>query len=159
MMCPEHPSWHPDGKRLVYSHASSVFVVDPERNRLQEVMSSLGMCYLASWHPNRKEIAYGNYGKLNFCSVEGGEAIRTFDTHEHDFWALDWKSDGTQIATGAFDGRAKIVDPETGEVFRDFGHDSGVAAVSYSPDEKYLATGTSGQKIVVLGYRSAKPRT
>jgi WD40 repeat protein len=51
--------------------------------------------------------------------------------------------DGALVATGSFDGRARIYDARTGALVRAIGIDSsrGVRALAFSPDGKRLACG------------------
>jgi WD40 repeat protein len=50
------------------------------------------------------------------------------------------------LATGSFDGTAKVWDPGTGkELFTLAGHGGSVWAIAFSPDGKLIATGSKDQ--------------
>ncbi|MCG5547534.1 caspase family protein [Halorhodospira halochloris] len=68
----------------------------------------------------------------------------------HDYWvnSVAFAPDGQTLASGSWDKKIKLWDPETGEVLQTLsGHDGWVYSVAISPDGQLLASGSSDNTI------------
>ena len=64
-----------------------------------------------------------------------GAEQRTITSHSDWVFAVAWKADGSQLATGSRDKTAKVFDAQTGELLITFsGHNSPVRGVLFHPD-------------------------
>jgi serine/threonine protein kinase len=79
----------------------------------------------------------------HLCHLE----LHTLIGHQAQIYAVSWSPDGKRLATGSWDGTAKVWETMGGRELRTLkahtsgvGHTSGVHSVSWSPDGKRLAT-------------------
>ena len=154
--------WSPDGKRIAAATNAGVAVW---RLGIEDAGTMIGPIFqppeksdtpAVAWSPDGRYLAIGRYGELTVLDADSGETKLDCRPHIHDLWTLDWSSDSSKVATGAFDQHAKIIDIDTGKELRDFVHRSGVSDVAFSPDNHVLACATEGQDIVLWDVQSGK---
>ncbi|HKQ80059.1 MAG TPA: AAA-like domain-containing protein [Blastocatellia bacterium] len=64
-----------------------------------------------------------------------------FARHAAGVTSLEYSPDGAKLATGSFDGTAKLLEADTGQELATLkGHTAGISMVAYSPDGARLAT-------------------
>ena len=70
-----------------------------------------------------------------------GAEIARLD-HDGAVSAVAFSPDGTRVATGSYDGSARVFDAATGTEIARLDHDDSVSAVAFSPDGTRVATGS-----------------
>jgi WD40 repeat protein len=102
---------------------------------------------------------------LNDCPLDGRgwewaylkrkaspEVVRCAGGHWGDVWAVAWFADGTKLASGGTDGLICIWDARTGRQLRALeGHQGPIAGLAISPDGRWLAAATAGEKRNLFG--------
>jgi WD40 repeat protein len=88
------------------------------------------------------------------------DPIRSVAGHDGTIFAMAFRPDGAQIATGGFDRTVRIWDANTGgPIFTLYGHHAAVTAVAFSPDGKTLVSGDSdGNLLLWRPTQSNEPR-
>ena len=85
----------------------------------------------------------GQAGEVVLFDTQAWKPVRTLTGHTEVVYAVAWKPNSRELATGSLDKTACIWDGATGKVthvIKD--HAEGVMGVAYSPDGKMLATGS-----------------
>ena len=78
---------------------------------------------------------------MEIRDVASGRMVGELLGHENWIHSLAFNSDGSQLATGGWDGQVRIWNVATGdELARISGHEGAVLAVSFSPDGGRLAS-------------------
>ena len=107
-------------------------------NKLSDAVRSL------AWSPDGKQIVTGSGFLVSVWDAETGLERMSL---RHGgvlggIWCVAYSPDGSRIASGAEDGKAKVWDAKTGlELHSLNGHTAGVASVAFSPDGRQLVTG------------------
>lgn len=98
-----------------------------------------------SWSPQGTYLASaGNDSLVYIWEATTGHAVTIYDKHRA--WinqGLAWSPDGTRVASASWDHTVHIWDALTGQTLRVYhGHQAVVCSLSWSPDGKYLASGS-----------------
>jgi len=137
-----------------------------------------------SFSPDGKTLATGSDDTtIKLWNVETGKEIRALKGHDAAVNSVSFSPDGKTVATGSADRTIKLWNVETGEVIRTphddgfleigstslsrgfseshgspklVGHDAAVNSVSFSPDGKTLATGSTDQTIKLWNVETGK---
>lgn len=88
--------------------------------------------------------------------IERGKGEKTFPKHDNRFEAVDFSGDGSLLATAGFDDVVRLWHLPDGSVRTVGWHQDGATAVAVSPDNRLLATGQYGGKLVRI-WRIAHP--
>jgi WD40 repeat protein len=169
-------NWSPDGKKLAAAHdGASVFVWNVESGRVERTLSwfNCGLARLA-WTPDSNALALGG---------GDGHGVAIWDiASDHLRLQLPdrtgicaWSPKGDRLAVDSAKGNGGIVvvsDARTGEERASFqAAESGLAALAWSPDAKFLAVAgenspevrilaaDTGQSVQVLANPSGSPIT
>jgi len=82
-----------------------------------------------------------------------GSRHATFRGHSARVTSIAFSPENDQIATGSWDGTAKIWDLSSGQEMGTFGHKDYVTTVAFSPDGVWLATGCSDRSVKLWNLR------
>jgi len=84
------------------------------------------------------------YGESRFyqdLGPFGGRLLRTLEGHNKIVWDVAYSPDGRRLASGSFDHKVKLWDPNSGqEAITLHGHTNTIGGVAFSPDGGRLAT-------------------
>jgi WD40 repeat protein len=98
---------------------------------------------------------------ISACGPSAGPSsssplIRTLDGHSLWVSSIAWSSDGTRLASGSYDTTVRIWDVDGGRVTSTLTNFNGsVVSLGWSPDNKYLATGSTEPSHTVRVWRTA----
>lgn len=98
-----------------------------------------------AFSPDGRRVLTGSSYEAKLWDVGTGEEIRTLSGHTVHLGDVAFSPDGTRVVTA---GRlyntntAKLWDAETGEMIRTFRHTTWVRSVEFSPDGRFVLTGS-----------------
>jgi len=159
-----HPSWSPDGTRLVAEcyrpgEFSDVIIWDvSSREILVRFSNHEGFATRADWSPDgRKIVSPGADTTVRIWDSETGKELMVYSGHNDIIWDAEWSLDGTRIASGDNAGYFSIWDAETGvEVYR-ANFPGSVVGVEWSPDGRYIiVTGNFTPTIILRVWSSTQ---
>ncbi len=120
-----------------------------------------------AFNPAGTQLATGCHdGVLRIWDVAKGNTLKQINAHTKPptpapIYSVVWSADGKQILTGSLDQSIKLWDAAAGTMVREFkayspkdfekGHRDGVFAVAFSPDGKFIASGSSDRTIKLWG--------
>ncbi len=142
-------AYSPDGKTLAVGGFRVVRLVDSATG---EVRKTIGGCadqvQCVAWSSDGKFLAAaggipGQAGEVVIFDTSTWKPLRSLVGHAEVVYAVAWKPNSMELATGSLDKMACIWDGITGKqthIIKD--HAEGVMGVAYSPDGKLLATGS-----------------
>jgi WD40 repeat protein len=101
--------------------------------------------------PNGKIIATGSYNDMRLWDVKTRKVIAKWTGHTWVVHALCWSANGERVASGSWDGTARVWDVKRGKNILTIktGH-KWANAVIYSPDSSKLATGGDDENAVKI---------
>lgn len=120
--------------------------------------------HAVAFHPTLPQVASGGHdGKVRIFDLAKGAQIREINAHPAPnmgyIYTIAFSADGKFLVSGSYDNSLKLWDPNTGNMVREFkaykvkeseqGHQEAVFAAAFSPDNKYLASGSAGLERVI----------
>jgi eukaryotic-like serine/threonine-protein kinase len=132
----------PDGERLLSASrdgtARSWRVNTPERAALADNGARIAS---AAYRHDGRRLAVGGYdGSLRLWDSERGLATTHWSAHDGAVLALAYRPDGSLLASGASDCRARVHKPNGEHVLTLSSHESAVTALAWTPDGSVLVT-------------------
>ncbi|MDK2972062.1 MAG: hypothetical protein PWP23_1817 [Candidatus Sumerlaeota bacterium] len=93
----------------------------------------------AAWMPGGQEIIVGGRKVVRFYSLNTGELLRTIEPSTHINWNVAASPDGRMLGVTSFDGKAYLLDAETGREIRHYSEGTLLRACTFSSDGKLFA--------------------
>ena len=146
----------PTGKMLAVSGYRSFRIIDSEKGEQISLVNGIAdQVQAIAWSPDGKRIAIaggspGASGEVVIFDAFSWKPIFKLDGHAEVVYAVAWRANGVDIATGSLDKTVRIWDTLTGKcklTLKD--HADAVAGVAWSPDGKYLATASGDRSCKV----------
>jgi Tol biopolymer transport system component len=149
-----------DGK-FINSSSNGVFKVwDVEMGQeVRNLPLERGGSALA-YSPDGRSIVFHTEGRIKIWNIETGRKLLTFSEHSHDVTSVAYSPDGKFIVSGSdgsmtfnpdgetiysYTDTIKIWDAKTGRELQTLsGHSGNVNSVAYSPDGKFIVSGSGG---------------
>ena len=98
-----HPSWSPDGKRLVFSSKRDggityeIYVMDADGSNPQRLTNNGHNDYSPSWSPDGERIVFVSVGEIYVMDTDGGNQQKLSQDDRKDN-SPSWSPDGKRIA-------------------------------------------------------------
>lgn len=104
-----HPSWSPDGKRIVFSFGlerfhgdvSDICVMDADGTNAVNLTPDLDFAYSPVWSPDGKRIVFGAEGDIFVMDARGANRINLTQNPRAVNMTPSWSPDGRKIAYSA----------------------------------------------------------
>ncbi len=103
----------------------------------------------------------GQYSVVKIWDPETGQVKSTTKLERGGIKSVSWKPDGSVVAAaGFYDSLVHLIDPASGKVTGTIEafNQSGLRAITYSPDGKLLATYRGGNKVRLFDAKTGIPR-
>ncbi len=150
-------AFSPDGKLLAVGGYRVVRLLDPATGSVvRSVSGAIDQVQALAWSTDGKLLAVGGgtpgeSGEVILFETQTWKPIRKLTEHTEVVYAIAWKPNAMEIATGSLDKTARIWDANTGKcvhIIKD--HADSVFGVAYSPDGKLLATGSADRSAKIF---------
>ena len=94
------PSWSPDGRKIVFSRADDLYLVDAAGRQTTRLTNTTEREVDPAWSPNGKQILFvaGSPGDLFVMDADGTDRRRLSQTPTQDDWNPVWSPSGDRIA-------------------------------------------------------------
>ena len=148
----EGVGWSPDGQCLSSCGLDGVLCLwNPTSHTLIQRFENPGVVLLSvAWSPNGNQLACGTYGQgIQVWDVPARRLRFVGQTCPTGLWCVAWSPNGTQLAGGGDDGCVYLWGcTDESEQVQDttplklLGHQSRVMGLAWSPDGRWLATGS-----------------
>jgi WD40 repeat protein len=117
-----------------------------------------------AFNPDGTQIVTGSHdGTVRIWDVAKGQQLRQINAHtpanQNFVYCVTWSPNGKQVVSGSFDHSLKLWDAASGALVREFkgykekespkGHREGVYCAAFSPDGKFLASGSGDRGIKI----------
>jgi eukaryotic-like serine/threonine-protein kinase len=157
-------AFSPDGKRLASgSWDGTVKVWNPETGEATLVLPRVEQetVFAVAFGPDSRQLAVvggGVRGMARIYDVSVGRLTRELKGHSKMLRAVAFSPDGQRVATGSFDGTAKVWTTEPVPEYMDLrGHDQAVWCLAFSPGGRLIASGGLDQTARVWDIREGSP--
>ena len=142
-------AYSPDGNTLAVGGFRVVRLLNPATGDIiRTVPGCADQAQCLAWSSDGKLLAAaggepGKMGEVVVFDTETWKPLRKLEGHTEVVYAVAWKPNTYELATGSLDKTARIWNGDTGQCTRTIkDHAEGVMGIAYSPDGKLLATGS-----------------
>jgi WD40 repeat protein len=150
------PAISPDGKTLVASTSTSLWVWDLASGKLRRVIEECRG--RVAFSPDSKYLATGERDFIRLWEVDSLKEVRKLDHQLDNFVTLAFSADGRQLASGHRNSLLLWDVAKGKQVNRFPGHRGDVYCLSFTADGAGLASGGSDGTAIVWDVRTHKPK-
>lgn len=143
-------AYSPDGKTLAAGGYRVVRLLNPETGEVTKTVPGLAdQVQSVAWSSDGRFLAAaggvpGQEGEVVLFDAQNWQPVRSLKGHSEVVYAVAWKPNSPELATGSLDKTARIWNTQTGQETRLIkDHAEAVFGVAYSPDGKLLVTGSA----------------
>jgi len=143
-------AWSPDGQFIASTGDDYTVQVWQAANGKRVSVYHTSIAHAVAWSPNGRLIAFTDGGAVQGRNPFPGNSGSQFSYSVDPVgtWSVAWSSGGERIAVGSYSG-VEILNVANGEVvFKHDRSDAVVTAVTWSPDGRYIAWGSSSYNTV-----------
>jgi WD40 repeat protein len=149
-------AFSPDGTRAAIAGYRGVRIFNAKTSEIAATWGGAAdQVQAVAWSSDGKLLAMaggvpGERGEIVIADAQTGKPIRTLGEHSEVVYAVAFKPNSHELASGSLDKTARIWNADTGQcskMIKD--HADAIFGVAYSPDGKYLAT-ASGDRTAKL---------
>ena len=111
--------------------------------------------FCVAFHPGGYLVAFGRGTSILLADARTGAICQILRSHLGTVTGIAFSLDGSRLATGSYDGTARVWDSRTGQTLATLqGHTSVVTSVAFSSDGTRLATGSANNTARVWDSRT-----
>ena len=166
--------WSPDGTRIAFTSLKGIRIWNVKSLSIEQKIK----CDIStfSWSPDAKVIATGNnFGEIEFWEAKSGRLLHHLKIHSTAIYCLRWSPNGMYVASCSHDGIIKIYNSSLMSHNKTLiSHDlklmshnstfkpmpqSQILTISWSPDSKYLVSGSLNSAIIIWDILQKKYKT
>ncbi len=130
------------GNILIFNNTGTTPVI------VDTIKTGSAYAFSADFAPNNNYLAIGaSNSKMNLYSLPGGTLVKSVTAHTGYVITVAYSADGSLLASGGSDNKAKIWTADGTLKFTLTGHSDDVSSVKFSPDNAFLITGGYDGKI------------
>jgi len=151
-------AWSPDGNKMATSDTDTqngFHIWDRDTGVPLHRIENVGRW--PAWSPSGSSLAVlDNYNnRVQILDGESGQRLRSWNTpvipHLSPYLSPVWSPDGKLIATAASDNTVQVWSAVSGRLIHTLqGHTARIDRIAWSPDGKWIASGSNGDKTVRL---------
>ena len=166
-------TFSPDGKCVLGCTFGSAYILDVTSGNVKQklILERDGTIKCATYSPDGNYVVSGStHGKGHIWDVKSGTTIRTLEVgYRTDLHSVAYSPDGKYVVSGYGeyvstgheyrDNTVRIWDVESGIAIKTLnGHTKEVSSVAYSPDGKYVVSGSSDGAVRIWDIVSGKEK-
>jgi WD40 repeat protein len=99
-------------------------VIGDDFNKIREFESLPGRIFKARFNADGSRIIVGSslqgHGEVRIYGTADGKLVSKLEGQQGAVYAVAYRPDGKQVASGGFDGLIRLNDPQTGKLLKEF---------------------------------------
>jgi WD40 repeat protein len=114
-----------DGVPKIYKmYRDKKRVIGDDFNKIREFESMPGRIFKARFNADGSRLVVGSsfqgHGEVRVYQTDDGKLLSKLEGNQGAVYAVAYRPDGKQVASGGFDGMVRLNDPQTGKLLKEF---------------------------------------